>query len=241
MTKHFRFSRRSFVSLGAATLALPSALLGVIARAAGPSPRKEPKPGDPDAVLALLMAGNERFAAEKPENPRREPDDFLSVREAQDPLAVIVSCADSRVPPELLFDMGVGDLFIVRVAGNVVGGAGVVVKGSIEYAIAELDVSLVMVLGHSGCGAVKAAVHHVDQKDSLPGAINGLVELVKPAVLASRGTAGDPLENAIKENVRQGVERLKALEPILAPKVAAGSARVVGGVYDLKSGRVTLL
>jgi carbonic anhydrase len=234
-------SRRSFIGLAPALLALPSALWAALARAAGPSPRKTPKPGDPDAVLAELMAGNERFASEKPENPRREPDDFHSVREAQDPLAVIVSCADSRVPPELLFDQGVGDLFIVRVAGNVIDGAGVVVKGSIEYAIAELDVSLVVVLGHTGCGAVKAAVQHVDQKDSLPGAIDGLVELVKPAVLASKGEAGDALENAIRENVKVGVERLKKLEPILAPRVTEGKVKVVGGVYDLKTGKVTLV
>jgi carbonic anhydrase len=88
---------------------------------------------------------------------------------------------------------------------------------------------------------VKAAVQHVDQKDSLPGAINGLVELVKPAVLASKGEAGDALENAIRENVKLGVERLKKLEPILAPRVTDGKVKVVGGVYDLKTGKVTLV
>jgi carbonic anhydrase len=241
MTSRLRLSRRAFVSLGAASLALPSVLLAAAARAAGPSPRTTPKPATPDEVLHELMAGNERFASQKPSNPRRQPADYRGVAAAQDPLAVIVSCADSRVPPELIFDMGVGDLFIVRVAGNVIDGAGVAVKGSIEYAIAELDVSLVLVLGHSGCGAVKAALQHIDLKESLPGAIDGLVELVKPAVAASRDRPGDPLENAIAQNVVVGVERLKTLQPILAPRVADGRVKVAGGVYDLKSGRVTLV
>ena len=156
------------------------------------------------------------------QHPRRTPDDFRAVAKAQYPVAVIVACADSRVAPELLFDMGVGDLFVVRVAGNVVDGAGVTVKGSIEYAIAELHVPLIVVLGHSNCGAVKSAVKHIDHKDSLPGAINGLVELIKPAVVKVQGQPGDIYANATRENVRIGVEKLKNLQPILAPRVKAG-------------------
>jgi carbonic anhydrase len=128
----------------------------------------------------------------------------------------------------------------VRVAGNIVGGA-VVVKGSIEYAVAELNVPLIVVLGHSGCGAVKSALQHIDKKDSLPGAINGLVDLVKPAVAKSKGMPGDPLENAIRENVVIGVEKLKGLEPIIAPRVREGKVKVVGGVYDLGTGAVTMI
>jgi carbonic anhydrase len=157
------------------------------------------------------------------------------------PEAVIVSCADSRVAPEILFDAGVGDIFVVRVAGNVINGAGVTVKGSIEYAVAELHVPLILVLGHTGCGAVKAAIQHIHDRDSLPGAINGLVELLKPAVIRSKGIAGDPLENAIRQNVAIGVERLKGLEPILAPRIKVGTVNVVGGVYDLHTGGVTLI
>jgi carbonic anhydrase len=195
----------------------------------------------PDAVLKQLIEGNARFASGAAHSPRRNPDDFRAVAEGQAPLAVIVACADSRVSPELLFDMGVGDLFVIRVAGNVVDGAGVTVKGSIEYAIAELHVPLVVVLGHTSCGAVKAAVKHIDQKDSLPGAINGLVELIKPAVIKVQGEPGDIYDNATRENVRVGVEKLKNLQPILAPRVADGSVKVVGGVYDLRSGKVEML
>ncbi len=137
--------------------------------------------------------------------------------------------------------MGVGDVFVVRIAGNVIGGAGATVKGSIEYAIAELNVPLIVVLGHSGCGAVKAAMKHIDAKDSLPGAINGLVELIKPAVAQSHGKPGDPLDNAIRKNVELGVERLKQLQPIVAPRVKEGKLKVVGAVYDLRTGTVTEL
>jgi carbonic anhydrase len=211
---------------------------------AGQSTRAKDPPGGavgPDDVLRKLLDGNARFARGGATSPRRKPEDFARVADGQNPVAVIVGCADSRVPPELLFDQGVGDLFVVRVAGNVVSGAGATVKGSIEYAVAELNVRLVLVLGHSSCGAVKAAVKHVDANDPLPGAIGDLVKTVKPAVARAKGLKGDALENAIKANVEIGVERLKGLEPILAGSVKAGKVKVVGGVYDLRSGSVTVI
>jgi len=194
-----------------------------------------------DEAFDDLIRGNERFAKGHTTGPRRRPEDFRALAEGQYPEAVIVSCADSRVAPEILFDVGVGDIFVVRVAGNVIGGTGVTVKGSIEYAIAELHVPLIVVLGHSGCGAVKSAIQHIDAKDALPGAIDGLVELVKPAVIQSRGMPGDALENAIRTNVDLGVERLRALEPILAPRVKDGTLKIIGGLYDLRTGLVTLV
>jgi carbonic anhydrase len=194
-----------------------------------------------DESMQELLAGNKRFTAGAPLTPRRAPKDFQALAHGQYPEAVVVSCADSRVAPELLFDVGVGDLFVVRVAGNVIEGAGVTVKGSIEYAVAELNVPLIVVLGHSGCGAVKAAIKHIDDKDSLPGSINGLVELIKPAVAKSKGMPGDPLETVIRQNVEIGVEKLKGLDPILAPRVKAGKLKVVGGVYDLSNGVVTMI
>ena len=194
-----------------------------------------------DDALKQLMEGNARFAKGTTVNPRRTPADFRSVAEAQSPIAVVVACADSRVSPELLFDAGVGDVFVIRVAGNVVDGAGVTVKGSIEYAVAELNVPLIVVLGHTNCGAVKAAVQHIDKKDSLPGAINGLVELIKPAVTSVQGKPGDIYDRVIRENVNGGVQKLKSLQPILAPRVTAGTVKVVGGVYDLQTGTVSLI
>jgi carbonic anhydrase len=194
-----------------------------------------------DEALHELMAGNERFASGRAHSPRRSPADFRRLAESQHPFAAIISCADSRVAPEILFDVGKGDLFVVRVAGNVVSGAGAVVKGSIEYAVAELNVPLIMVLGHSNCGAVKAAMEHIDSHDKLPGAINDLVELIKPAVVASKGKFADPLSGAIYKNVQIGVERLNTLDPIVATAVRKRGLKVVGGVYDLRTGKVNLV
>ena len=194
-----------------------------------------------DEALAELKAGNARFARGEASQPRRAPADFRAASEGQSPEAVIIACADSRVSPEILFDEGIGDLFVIRVAGNVVDGAGVALKGSVEYAVAELNVPLVVVLGHTNCGAVKAAVEHIDHHDSLPGAINGLVELIKPAVAQADGKSGELHEAVTKANVLAGVEKLKKLEPILAPRAKAGRVKVVGGVYDLRTGVVEFL
>jgi carbonic anhydrase len=221
-------SRREFVRFAATGIGLAAA-------------RAYSKDRNADEALRDLIRGNERFSKGQITGPRRRPEDFRALAEGQYPEAVIVSCADSRVAPEILFDVGVGDIFVIRVAGNVIGGAGASVKGSIEYAIAELHVPLIVVLGHSGCGAVKSAIKHIDAKDSLPGAIDGLVELVKPAVVKSQGMPGEALENAIRTNVELGVERLRGLEPILAPRVKDGTLKITGGVYDLKTGLVTFV
>jgi carbonic anhydrase len=219
-----KVSRREFVTLAAAGLTLAGSG-GLFALAQKEGAAKARPPISADEALRQLLDGNARFVKGQPASPRRSPEDFRALAEAQYPEAVIVSCADSRVAPEILFDVGVGDIFVVRIAGNVVSGAGVTVKGSIEYGIAELNAPLIVVLGHSGCGALKAAMKHIDAKDSLPGAIDGLVEL----------------ENAIRKNVEIGVERLKDLQPILAPRVKDGKLKVVGGVYDLRTGKVTML
>jgi carbonic anhydrase len=221
-------------------IVLASLFLALVAAVRGALPTQN-RTVTPDEALRDLMDGNARFAKGEASSPRRSPADFRAVSEAQHPIAVVVACADSRVSPELLFDAGIGELFVIRLAGNVVDGAGVTVKGSIEYAVAELNVPLVVVLGHTNCGAVKAAVQHIDQKDSLPGSINGLVELIKPVVGKARGQAGSVYENVTRANVSTGAERLKNLEPILAPRVKAGTVKVVGGVYDLNTGAVGLI
>jgi carbonic anhydrase len=235
MNDRGRLSRREFKILAAT-----SGLAGSLLRAAPP---QEPRRRSVNAEQALreLLDGNQRFRNGNRLTPRSRPEEFRALTHGQFPEAVVVTCADSRVPPEILFDAGVGDIFVVRVAGNVIGGAGVTVKGSIEYAVAELNVPLILVLGHTGCGAVKSAIKHIDDKDALPGAISGVVELIKPAVTMSKGMPGDPLENAIRKNVEIGVERRRELEPIVAPRVKDRRVRVVGGVYDLSNGAVTLI
>jgi len=232
-------SRREFLWITGMTAAgLVLCSRGTARPAPEPAAQPPPRPNADEALRALLD-GNGRFAEGRPANPRRKPEDFSALAEGQFPMAVIVGCADSRVAPELLFDQGVGDLFVVRVAGNVVDGTAV--KGSIEYGVAELGAPLVMVLGHSNCGAVKAAIKHFDAHDALPGAINGLVNLIKPVVAQSRGEEGDKLDNAIRANVRAGVERLRTLKPIMAQSVKQGKVKVVGATYDLRSGRVAVI
>jgi len=240
MENRLKMSRREFTTMVFAGVSLvrPAEVFSLAQKSA---PGESGSPVNPEQALHDLLSGNERFVKGHPTSPRRAPEDFRELAGAQYPEAVIISCADSRVAPEILFDVGVGDIFVVRVAGNVVEGAGATVKGSIEYAIAELNVPLIVVLGHSGCGAVKAAIKHIDAKDSLPGAINGLVELIKPAVAQSQGVPGDMLENAIRKNVEIGVERLKGLQPILAPRVKESKVNVVGAVYDLRTGMVKLV
>jgi carbonic anhydrase len=202
---------------------------------AAAQPTSAPKP---DEVLKLLLEGNKRFVEGRLINPRRAPKDFAALAEGQKPVAVIVGCADSRVSPEVIFDQGVGDLFVVRVAGNVVSGAGPIVKGSIEYAVAELGVRFIMVLGHSQCGAVKAAIEHLDANDKLPGAIGELISPIRPAVVAAKGLPGDKLSNVIKANVTEGVKRLEGLDPILSKVAKAGELKVVGATYELSTGKV---
>jgi carbonic anhydrase len=242
MRPSLRPTRREFV--GVSGLLATGFLAGVgpsgHSLSAEPIDKSLAAPG-PDEVLRNLLEGNKRFMKGETTAPRRKPEDFAALAEGQTPRAVIMGCADSRVPPEILFDQGVGDLFVVRAAGNVISGSGAIVKGSIEYAVAELNVSLVMVLGHTQCGAVKAAVKHINADDALPGAIAELVNAIKPAVIKAKGRSGDALENAIRANVGIGVERLKSLEPILAGPVKQGRVKVVGGVYDLRTGRVTIV
>jgi carbonic anhydrase len=232
-----KVTRREFVRT--ASLTAGTATSFAVAPSAGA--RQPDRKRDPDAVLAKLLAGNKRFVKGEVTQPRRKPEDFVPLEAGQTPLAVVVGCADARVAPELLFDVGIGDLFVVRIAGNVISGAGATVKGSIEYAVAELGVQLILVLGHSACGAVKAAIKHIDDKDSLPGSLGDLVNTIRPACVAVENNGGDKLENVTKENVRRGVERLKELKPILAKAVEDKKLKVVGGIYDLKTGEVKVL
>lgn len=228
-------TRRHFLlAASAATLATPR--LSAFAADAPSTPAPPP-----DHVLHTLLEGNQRFTSGTITHPRRTPADFKPLATGQSPIACIVACSDSRVTPEILFDVGIGELFVVRVAGNYVNGAGSSVKGSVEYAVAELGVSLIMILGHSQCGAVKAAIQHLHDKDALPGAINDLVNTIKPAVLAAEHEPGDLLENSIRANVRRGVDRLDTFEPIIAPAIKAGKIKVVGATYNLATGKVQLI
>ena len=152
----------------------------------------------------------------------------------QNPHAVILGCADSRVPPEIIFDQGLGDLFTVRVAGNV---AGVNELASIEYAVEHLHTPLLVVMGHQKCGAVSAAVEGGEASGHLP----ELIKAIQPAVEKAKGMPGDVIENAVRSNVEMVVQQLSTSQPVLAPLVNEDKLRIVGAVYSLDTGKVTWL
>ncbi len=189
----------------------------------------------PDRALTQLLRGNERFVAGWPDHPNQSARRRREVTEAgQHPFAVILSCADSRVPPEIIFDQGLGDLFVIRVAGNVLDD---IVLGTIEYAVEHLHTPLIMVLGHDKCGAVTAAVQGGEVRNH----IQSLTKALRPAVEIARAQEGDAISNAIDANVHHAVTTLQASEPVLAHAVAEGQLKVVGARYNLDTGEVKLI
>lgn len=186
-----------------------------------------------DQALQALLEGHQRYLAEQQTHPRQTARRRGEIAQHQDPFAVILGCADSRVPPEIVFDQGLGDLFVIRLAGHVLNDA---VLGSVEYAVEHLGVSLVLVLGHESCGAVTAAIKAVEQGGSVTGHIGSLVDAIKPAVERAKTHAGDIIDNAVRANVTMVVEQLKASLPILAPQVQSGKLKIVGMRSDLDDG-----
>src|SRR5438105_4406310 len=189
----------------------------------------------PAEAISKLKEGNGRYTSGNLQHPGQTTERRTELSKSQHPFAVIVSCSDSRVPPEIVFDQGLGDLFIVRVAGNVINDEGL---GSIEYSVDHLGTRLILVLGHQSCGAVKAARETIAAKGKAPGHIQSLVTAIKPAVEA---TAKDDLETTIKANVKHVVDTLRASTPILKAKVDSGDVKVIGGYYSLDTGAVTFL
>jgi carbonic anhydrase len=181
--------------------------------------------------LDELKAGNARFVAGQATHGNQDADRRSQVAAGQEPFAIIVGCSDSRVPPEIVFDQGLGDLFVVRVAGNVVDDHAL---GSIEYAVEHLHVPLIVVLGHDKCGAVQAAVSGGEAE----GHVQSLVDAIAPAVAEAKTEPGDLLDNAINANVRHVVYEIRHSEPILEHEVEAGKVQVVGARYRLDSGEV---
>ncbi|WP_407530702.1 carbonic anhydrase [Methylobacterium oryzisoli] len=190
----------------------------------------------PDEALELLKQGNRDFLIDRPLRAAVGRERRLEVARSQAPFAAYVTCSDSRVSPELLFGRGLGELFIVRNAGNTVDA---VALGSIEYAVAELGVPLVMVMGHERCGAVAAATAVVRENARFPGSIGRMLEPIIPAVLRAQSQPGDLLENAIRENVRRIVEQLRtAADPLILEPQRTGRLKVVGAYYHLDTGSV---
>jgi carbonic anhydrase len=229
-------SRRAALQFAAAA-AFELALGGA---AHAKEPKTPPKPQNvlsPDASLELLQKGNERYV----EGTSRRHD-FKHEREAlvggQNPYAGILSCADSRIAPEYAFDTGRGDLFVCRVAGNFANDDTV---ASLEYAVAILGTPLILVLGHDACGAVDATIKSLKDNTTLPGHLPLLVSALAPAVKAVAQQPGNPLDNAIRQNVIDTIAKLKSATPILSAAVEQKKLKVVGGIYRLKDGRVDVV
>lgn len=217
------------------------------AESAPPAPQRAPRrssasetPTDADSALRSLKEGNARWATDRTENPgigasRRE----TLARDGQKPFAAVLTCADSRLPVERVFDRGVGDLFVVRVAGNI---AGTSETGTLEYGVEHLNIPLLVVMGHTKCGAVAAAASHANP----PGALGDLVRRIAPAVERAEGqlegaSADTVAAAAIKENVWQSIFDLLRYSPEIRRAISAGKVKVVGAVCDVGSGKVDFL
>lgn len=186
---------------------------------------------NPDILWQELMAGNQRYAASHAAHPHQDAASRSDLTEGQHPGVVILGCADSRVAPELVFDQGLGDLFVIRVAGNVPDDH---VLGSIEYAVEHLGSRLVVVLGHSKCGAVSAAVENSGHE----GHVYSVMKSIEPAVKACKNRSGDKVDNTVRANVSLVVKQLRHSHPILEKLVREGKIKIVGARYDLESGLV---
>ena len=230
---HLLQSRRQFLGAGLGILALSAlAPKQVLADTATPQ-----NAITPDAALRRLLDGNARYVSNQ-----LDAKDFSAGRaaraKAQYPIAAILSCADSRVAPELIFDQGPGDLFVVRVAGNYLSGDGL---ASLEYAVAVLNVPLIMVLGHSECGAVKATITEIKSPHPLPGHIWDIVDAVRPGIEKTvKSDSSHVLDDAIGANVDFNVLRVAAAQPVVAEAVKGGRVKVVGGVYELATGKALM-
>jgi carbonic anhydrase len=203
-------------------------------RGADPAHSDQPSVAPAEAI-SKLKEGNGRYTTGNLQHPGQTAERRTELANTQHPFATILSCSDSRVPPEIVFDQGLGDLFIVRVAGNVINDEGL---GSIEYSVDHLGTRLILVLGHQSCGAVKAARETIAAKGKAPGHIESLVTAIKPAVEA---TAKEDLDATIKANVKNVVQALRSSTPILKTEVDSGKIQVIGGYYTLDTGAVTFL
>ena len=243
MCEHCRASpnglSRRGVMAGAASLLAASAIPFARSRAEqAASPTPPPNAIAPAEALDRLIQGNTRYVANEPLER-----DFSAGRaaraEAQYPIAAILGCSDSRVVPDLVFDQSPGSLFVVRLAGNFLDDDGF---ASLEYAVHFLGAPLVMVLGHTNCGAISAAVKVVMERVELPGHLPELIKSIEPAVIAAHGRhPSDLVAAAIEENVRLNVKRLIDDAPIMSDALAAKKIAVSGGIYDIATGKVGLI
>ena len=226
--------RRHFLKLGATgSMMFVAASAGWMQPAQAATLSMTHEPLEPDAALQQLMAGNLRFSQHQPQYPDQSAARLQAVAQVQQPFATILSCADSRVPVELIFVQGIGSIFDVRIAGNISTSEAI---GSLEYAVVLLNTPLLLVLGHERCGAVTAAV----KKEALPGEIGNLVNAILPAIAPLKGQSEEAIDRAVIANVRYQMAQLQRSD-LLTERLQAGTLKIVGGRYDLDAGSVTLV
>ena len=213
-------------SLAGAALGVAFCLAGLAAETAAPVA--------PDVALTRLIDGNKRFVAGAATHPDQSVDVRTQLAQGQHPFAIVLACADSRLSPEIIFDQGLGDLFVIRNAGNLLDDH---VLGSIEYAVEHLHTTLIVVLGHTKCGAVTAAV----AGGEVPGHLPSIVESLAGAVTMAKKKPGDPVDNAVRINAKLSAAALDQMEPIIGEAVKAGRVKVVAARYDVTTGQVDLL
>ncbi|MBO1334506.1 carbonic anhydrase [Streptomyces sp. VRA16 Mangrove soil] len=195
-------------------------------------------PTTPDEAFDKLLAGNQRFVTGAPSHPNQDAARRAEIAPAQSPFAVMFGCADSRLAAEIIFDQGLGDLFVVRTAGHVVGTE---VLGSVEYGVSVLDCPLVVVLGHDSCGAVAAARAAVENGTAPGGFVRDVVERVTPSVLAAHAAGHTEEREILHEHIRNTVDLLVERSRALADGVASGRTAVVGMAYQLADGTAELV
>ena len=193
-------------------------------------------PRTPEQAWRDLVEGNSRYAAGASRHDHQDPERRLELADHQDPFGLVLGCSDSRVPAEVVFDQGLGDLFVVRTAGHIVDSA---VLGSIEFGVEVLQVPLILVLGHTGCGAVAATVRAIDAHHTPSGYLRDVVERVSPAVFEARRVTDTGPDAIAAENVRQTTRALLEKSATLADAVRSGRTAVVGALYRITEGVVS--
>jgi carbonic anhydrase len=226
-------SRRSLLKFSAGAITTGIVTAGVGSSFAAPKPTSAEDDITPDKALQELLDGNERFVKTKRRNPNQTYSRLVEVAKGQKPFASILGCADSRVPSEIVFDQGIGDLFVCRVAGNIATPEEI---GSLEFGSLVLGSKVIMVMGHERCGAVDAAI----KGTQVPGQIGSLLQAIKPSVEISKNQSGDKLENACKANILAQVKKLKS-SSVLSELIKAEKLTIVGGYYDLDTGRINIV
>ncbi|KKD38803.1 MAG: carbonic anhydrase [Limnoraphis robusta] len=222
------FSRRKLLKFGAGALGTATLIAGVGCDLEQPKSAVENQNMTPDEALQKLMDGNQRFVNNKRQNPNQSLVRLTEVAKGQTPFAAVLSCADSRVPVEMIFDQGLGDIFVVRDAGNIATPEEI---GSLEFGTLVLGAKVLMVIGHQSCGAVKATI----EGKAVPGSISSIIDAIKPAIQANQS-----LEEATKANVKFQIKNLQT-SPVLSQLIQEGKLKIVGGYYNLDTGKIELV